>query len=338
MKFVCRKCDRRMKSEGATGAGQGTMSVATFCPSCGNRFALLANPGETLLLKALNAGLAGGDLMTRVLESAEATLPHAVDQASFSEVTPAGAWRDLAGEWVWIEPGRFVMGSPESEPGREIDEGPQHEVDVSTGYYLGKYTITRGQWEQVMGSAPWEGRSHVRSSPTLPAVFISWNDVQEFISRLNASDPAWRYRLPTEAEWEYSCRAGTGTMWSFGEDRHALGDYAWYMDSEAAPSDQSPQEVGTKLPNPWGLNDMHGNVWEWCHDVYGWSYYTSSPAVDPQGPNPDGDSPRVARGGYYRYFTRHSRSASRNARWPADRQLAVGTRLVRTEAVRKIGV
>ena len=121
MKFICTNCNWRMKSDGAVGTGDGTMSVAAFCPNCGSRFALLANPGETLLLKALNAGLAGGELLKQVLETAEATLTHAVGQAPISESTPAGDWRELAEEWVRVEPGRFVMGSPESEPGRDTD-------------------------------------------------------------------------------------------------------------------------------------------------------------------------------------------------------------------------
>ena len=330
MKFLCTNCNRRMKSDGATGPGGGNMLVAAFCSNCGSRFALLSNPGETLLLKALNAGPGGGELMQQVLQSAEETLPLAVDQAPITESTPAGNWRDMAEQWVRIEPGTFVMGSPESEPGRDTDESPQHEVAISKCFELGKYAITRGQWEEVMGTAPWSRRGRVPSSPTFPAVFISLNDVQEFISRLNASDGRWRYRLPTEAEWEYACRAGTSMMWSFGEDRHVLGNYAWYVDSEAAAEDQTPREVGTKLANPWALHDMHGNVWEWCHDVYSEGYYANSPADDPAGPDGAHDSSRVVRGGYFRYFTRHSRSASRNTRRPDDRQVALGARLVRT--------
>jgi formylglycine-generating enzyme required for sulfatase activity len=330
MKFHCTNCDKRMKSDGAFGAGGGAMSVAAFCPNCGNRFALWANPGETLLLKALNAGLSGGELMTQVLESAQATLTHAVDQAPMSESAPSVDWRDLAEEWVPVDPGSFVMGSPESEAGRDPDESPQHNVTISAGFDLGKYPVTRGQWEEVMRTAPWEGRSSGPSSPTLPAAFISWNDVEKLISRLNAADGDWRYRLPTEAEWEYACRAGTTAMWSFGEDRHALGDYAWYVDSEAEAEDQTPREVGTKRPNPWGLHDMHGNVWEWCQDVYGEDYYRDSSAIDPRGPDGGPGSSRVARGGYFRYFTRHSRSASRNTRRPDERHRAIGVRLVRT--------
>jgi len=316
-----------MKSDGASGTDGGGMSVASFCPSCGNRFALLANPGETLFLEAVNAGLAGQELMARVLESAAETRTHAVDQIA---VAPTAGWREMAAEWVWIEPGSFVMGSPELEAGREIDEDPQHEVAIERGFHLGKYTVTRGQWEDVMGTTPWALNGDAPSSPTLPAVFISWNDVQDFLARLNEVDADAAYRLPTEAEWEYACRAGTATTWSFGDDRHALGDHAWYVDSDVAEEDQSAQEVGAKRPNPWGLHDTHGNVWEWCQDVYGDGYYAESPAVDPQGPSAGPESTRVVRGGYFRYFTRHSRSASRNTRWPEDRHRAVGARLVKT--------
>ena len=305
------------------------MVVAAFCANCGNRFKLLANPGETLLLKALNAGYAGAELMSVVMGSAQATMPNAVDQIPLSEVAPAGDWQDLADEWVSVEPGTFLMGSPEPEGGREPDEGPQHEVTISTGFSMGRYTVTRGQWEDVMGSARWAGRSSVPPSPTLPATFVSLNDVQEFLLRLNTANDGWTYRLPTEAEWEYACRAGTSSMWSFGEDRHILTDHAWYVDSDLPERDQTPGEVGTKLPNPWGLRDMHGNVWEWCQGVYGENYYATSPMVDPRGPDGDPGSSRVVRGGYFRYFTRHSRSASRNTRRPDDRQRALGVRIVR---------
>ena len=330
MKFYCANCNRRMKSEGATTPGRGKMSVASFCPNCGSRFALLVNAGDTLFLRAVNAGPAGQELMAQTMKSAKATITtHEVEQTAISGSTSAASWREMAEEWVWIEPGRFVMGSPESEPGRDTDEGPQHEVAIGRGFYLGKYTITCGQWEEVMGTTPWLGRGSIPSSPTLPAGFISWNDVQDFASRLNEAGGA-RYRLPFEAEWEYACRAGTTTVWSFGEDRHALGDHAWYVDSDAAEEDQSGQEVGRKLPNPWGLHDMHGNVWEWCQDVYSDGYYADSPAVDPPGPQAVTGSTRVVRGGYFRYFPRHSRSAARNTRWPDDRQRTVGARLVRT--------
>ena len=176
-------------------------------------------------------------------------------------------------EFVWIEPGTFLMGA--------ADLGfTEHEVTISRGFYLGKYEITQGQWESVMGSNP----SYFGGS-NRPVEQVSWNDVQEFIGRLNEAAGEEVYRLPTEAEWEYACRAGTTTRWSFGDDEGQLGEYAWYTGNN---SPYGTKEVGTKRPNPWGLYDMHGNVWEWCQDWYG--SYTSDSQIDPAGPAAVGES------------------------------------------------
>ena len=329
MQFICNTCKRRMKSDEATGEGDGWMGISSFCPNCGSRFKLLSNPGETLLLKALNAGGAGQELMGNVLQSAQNTLPNAVDQETMPSLARKTDWEKLAGQWVWVEPGSFLMGSPDSEPGREPDESPQHKVVISKGFYMGKFPLTIGQWEEIMGVRDEKYLSKNTLSKTSPAVFISWNDLQEFLYRINQVDERINYRLPSEAEWEYSCRAGTDTMWSFGEDRHALGDYAWYIDSESDAENQHAWEVGLKKPNAWGLHDMHGNIWEWCNDVYDHDYYSKSPVKDPLGPKSDSLLPRIARGGYFRYFTRHSRSASRNARNPGERHRVIGARLIK---------
>ena len=119
-------------------------------------------------------------------------------------------------EFVWISPGTFQMGSPNSEAGRNSNEGPVHEVEISQGFYLGKYEITQGQWESVMGETPWSGQSYVQSNSSHPAVYISWEDMRRFAAKLNSEAGEAVYRLPTEAEWEYACRAGTQTQWSFG--------------------------------------------------------------------------------------------------------------------------
>ena len=333
MKFNCADCQTRMKFQEATGTSDGGMLVTSVCTTCRNRITLVANPGETMLLKALNAGHSGQALMAELMESVARTLTEMGEHNYPIEPTVASdrlpTWQERAEEWVWTEPGRFLMGSPESEPGRETDE-PQHEVVISRGFYLGKCSVTQGQWTEVMGTEPWSSRAGLATVPTHPAVFISWNEMQDFVSRLNAVSEQWHYRLPTEAEWEFSCRAGTTLSWSFGEDRHLLWRYAWNLDSGGDSEDQSTQEVGTKLPNPWGLHDMHGNVWEWCQDVYSAGYYLESPALDPPGPEGAPESCRVVRGGYFRYFTRHSRSAARNARWPDERHRALGARLLRT--------
>ena len=237
----------------------------------------------------------------------------------------AGPMDDI--EMVWIEPGTFQMGSPSSEPGRDSDEGPVHEVTISQGFYLGKYEVTQGQWESVMGTRPWQGRSYVRSGPNYPAVFVSWGDAQEFIRRLNTSLGSEVYRLPTEAEWEYACRAGTTTRWSFGDDESQLGDYAWYRDNAWDVGERYSHSVGTKRANPWGLYDMHGNVWEWVQDWYDRDYYRSSPSVDPAGPSSGLD--RVLRGGFFYSPAQFVRLAFRYGISPGIRYNYVGFRLLR---------
>jgi formylglycine-generating enzyme required for sulfatase activity len=227
-------------------------------------------------------------------------------------------------EFVWIEPGTFTMGSPESEPSRRGDEGPQHEVTISRGFWLGRYEITQGQWQSVMGTTPWSGQDYVQENPTHPAVFISWDDVQELVGHLNEVAGLQVYRLATEAEWEYACRAGTSTMWSFGDDEGQLGDYAWYFDNAWEAGLDHAQPVGTKLPNSWGLYDMHGNVWEWVQDWHGG--YLGEAQVDPQG-RPNGVTRMIRGGGSFHHAT-YTRSAERDNEW-SDYHLHIGARLVR---------
>lgn len=229
-------------------------------------------------------------------------------------------------EFVWIEPGTFTMGSPASEVGRDSDEGPQHQVTIRQGFWLGKCEVTQGQWQGVMGTTPWSGQSYVRANAQHPAVYISWDDAQQLIARLNAAAGSAVYRLPTEAEWEYACRAGSTTRWSFGDDEGQLGQYAWYCDNAWNAALQYAQPVGTKLPNPWGLYDMHGNVWEWCQDWYG--SYGSGPVVEPAGPA--SGSNRVIRSGGFNFSARYMRSAYRNNSTPGGRLYNVGVRLLRT--------
>jgi len=126
------------------------------------------------------------------------------------------------------------MGSPVNEPERRDNEVPQHDVTIRKGFYLGKYEMTHGQWEAVMGTTPWSGESYARANASHPAVSVSWNEVQLFIQTLNAAAGDSLYRLPTEAEWEYACRAGTTTRWLFGDDESQLTNYAWYGGSRSA--------------------------------------------------------------------------------------------------------
>ncbi len=220
-------------------------------------------------------------------------------------------------EMVLIPAGTFTMGSLESETGRESDEGPQHEVTITRPFYLSKYELTEGRWASVMG-VNLEGAG----VEEYPVAFPTWDEAQEFIARLNAAVGTDLYRLPTEAEWEYACRAGTTTAYSFGNDPELLDRYAWYVNSRVS----LPQPVGRKLPNAWGLYDMHGNVWEWCQDWYG--TYPGGPQVDPIGPS--SGTQRSFRGGSYFFGAQFARCAFRGIRASGRRGgYTIGLRLVR---------
>ena len=218
---------------------------------------------------------------------------------------------------IWIEPGTFTMGSPDSDDRAKSHEKPQHEVTITEGFYLGKYEVTQAQWASVMGGPA--------ANPNMPKANISWNDVQEFIAVLNTVQDSAVYRMPTEAEWEYACRAGTTTRFSFGDDESYLGDYAWY----GGNSGNVAHEVGGKLPNPWGLYDMHGNVFEWVQDRLDPTYYETSPPLDPPGPA-TGVS-RVVRGGCFGYGWWAERSANREDYYPHLGGAHIGVRLLRQE-------
>lgn len=161
-------------------------------------------------------------------------------------------------ELVWVGPGRFKMGADNISS----DERPTHWVTIGRGFYMGKYEVTIGQWRKVMGDLPARMKEGLeekfKSSDDLPVMRVSWDNAQEFIKRLNERDKLYVYRLPTEAEWEYACRAGTT-----GDYHGDLKDVAWYEDNSRG----STHLVGTQQPNAFGLYDMHGNVFEWCLDI-----------------------------------------------------------------------
>lgn len=219
------------------------------------------------------------------------------------------------------------MGSLGSEQGSSSNEQPQHEVVISKGFYLGKYEITQGQWETVMGTQPWVGHRFVLENSSHPAVYISWEEVQDFVHRLNQAAGDSLYRLPTEAEWEYACRAGTTTRWSFGDDEGGLKDAAWYIENAWNAGEQYAHAVGIKLANPWGLYDMHGNVWEWVEDWFG--EYSNHAQIDPTGA-PMGTR-RIQRGGSFTIGALALRSARRHGMSPSDRSHELGMRLLRIE-------
>ena len=204
-------------------------------------------------------------------------------------------------KFVWIPPGNFMMGSPKDEKERRADE-TQHKVTLTKGFYMGVYTVTQEQWQEVMGKNP----SHFKGEKNLPVDSVSWNDCQEFIKKLREKDKK-PYRLPSEAEWEFACRAGTTTPFHFGETIST--DQANY-NGEIGKNGvfrQKTTPVGSFPANAFGLHDMHGNVWQWCQDWYG--EYPQKDVVDPQGP--EKGQIRVLRGGSWFDFPEICRSACR---------------------------
>ena len=206
---------------------------------------------------------------------------------------------------VYIPAGQFLMGSPGDEAGR-TDEETQHRIKLTQGFYLGKYEVTQGQWEKVMGENPSWSRNAGKDAPV---ECVSWDDCQAFCRKLDAF-----FRLPTEAEWEYACRAGTK-----GPYAENLDDMAWYWMN----SGKITHPVGQKQPNAWGLYDMHGNVCEWCRDYYG--DYPAGAVTDPTGP--DTGSNRVYRGGSWSSDAGYCRSASRDKDHPGRKGDHLGVRL-----------
>lgn len=231
----------------------------------------------------------------------------------------------------WIPPGRFMMGSPETEVGRSGDEGPLHEVVLSTGFWLGETPVTQGLWDAVMGSNPsrFPGGDH-------PVEHLSWPECEGFIVHVNTTVTGLAARFPTEAEWEYGCRAGTKTAtWAGdlkdGEEIRSprVDRIAWYSGN----SDRATHAVGGKSPNPWGLHDMLGNVYEWCGDWYSW--YESGLVVDPRGSTTG--TLRVFRGGSWGSDAQYVRAASRFGSHPEDRVYGLGFRLARGQSPRSGG-
>jgi formylglycine-generating enzyme required for sulfatase activity len=217
-------------------------------------------------------------------------------------------------EFVWIPPGKFSMGSPSSESERDSDEGPMREVVIEKGFWMGKTEVTQAQWDKVMEDNPSEFKGG-----DLPAERVNWVDATEFC-RVLSEKTGQSYALPTEAQWEYACRAGSTTAYSFGDDPAFLQDYGWCESN----SGEQTHPVAQKLPNPWGLYDMHGNVWEWCQDLYSKDY---NPTKDGK---PSQDVFKVLRGGSWSYGARLCRSANRDHDAPLARAAFDGCRLVRT--------
>jgi len=218
---------------------------------------------------------------------------------------------------VLVPKGTFMMGSPIEEEGRENDEY-QHEVTISKDYYMGVYEVTQSQYEKVIGTNPsyFQGEIVGGQNGSLPVEQVSWEDAVEFCKRLSEFPEEKRagriYRLPTEAEWEYACRAGTKTAFSFDDEPGLLPEYGWFSRNT---SDRT-HTVGLHEPNAWGLYDMHGNLWEWCNDWCG--EYPKDATSDPSGPTQG--TVRVIRGGGWYSVAANCRSARRLGRNPTERK------------------
>jgi uncharacterized protein (TIGR02996 family) len=242
-----------------------------------------------------------------------------------------------------IPPGRFRMGSPSSEKDRMEDEGPLHEVEITQAFYLGVFPVTQAQYETVMGRNPsffcttGHGKDSVAGLDTssFPVEQVSWDDALAFVERLSAlpekKEQGRKYRLPSEAEWEYACRGGSAssTAVAFGHRLSSTqanfhGSYP-YGGAEEGPSLEHSCKVGSYAPNAFGLYDMHGNVWEWCLDWYAEDYYATSPRENPPGPSEG--SNRVIRGGDWDDSGRDCRSAYRFWHSPVHRLDTIGFRV-----------
>ena len=304
-------------------------------------------PPELAKLAYRNAAevRAGPDLQThlkRLIDGLERLLPERKageelkqKEEQKREAVPKTYTNSIGMEFVLIPAGSSKMGSKLStieliqKYGGSADwyecEYPQHKITISKEFYLQSTAVTQGQWEKVMVDNPSRFKD---CGEDCPVEYVSWYDAQEFIKKLYEIEKTVKYRLPTEAEWEYACRAGTNTEWSFGDDASQLSEYAWFIDN----SKDRTHSVGTKKRNTWGLYDMHGNVWEWVeddwHDTYDGAPSDGSAWIDePRGAD------RVIRGGGWGFYAPYCRSVFRDISLPDDRDDFIGFRLARSVAL-----
>lgn len=207
-------------------------------------------------------------------------------------------------EFVWIPSGRFFRGSETGDP----DEKPVREIRISQGFWMGRFEVTKAQWVAVLRTRPWDGERYANPDPKSAASHISFENAEKFLRALEQKGGKG-FRLPTEAEWEFACRAGSKSAYPFGDDAARLVDYAWYRANAMDKGQEREQAVGKKKPNAWGLYDMLGNTYEWCSDWYSEEFYRTGPAVDPRCDVPGRN--HVVRGGAWFYDARGCRAANR---------------------------
>ena len=288
---------------------------------------LSGETNATLTIPDANASQHDGNytlVVTNDFGSVEQNLVLDVNESRTYHTVPSAANMAM----IWVEPGTFTMGSPTTETGRSTNE-TEHDVSLTKGFYLGKYEVTQAQYEAVMSgntNSLSATPSNWPNNPNRPVEQVSWDDVQIFLTRLNASEQAagrlpsgWSYVLPTESQWEYACRAGTTTVYSWGDTID--GSKANYSISGLSQT----TDVGQYAANPWGFFDMHGNVFEWTADWYGATYPTGNPVVDPTGEA--SGSTRVRRGGSCNSVGSSLRSARRLDYAPGARHFSIGLRV-----------
>lgn len=326
---------RLMAEGGSLGSAAGTQAF----PGLASGMAFAAAAGIWDPVRGLYQAQGPGPQPLASGATAQASIAYAGAPSlrfALPDAANPGATVDLV--LAQVPAGTFLMGSPEGEKGSHLDEQPAHAVTLSRPYYAGEFPVTQAQWRAVMGANPsefsQEGSGSATDDFTRPVECVSWTDVVQagtgFLDRLNAATAASRppgtaFRLPTEAEWEWACRAGTATRYYWGDDPSCAGLplYGWFS-LNAGATTHAVGSLGPASANPFGLFDLAGNVWEWCRDWYG--PYAAGAATDPQGPA--SGTYRVVRGGSWYEGPVECRSASRGYSGPGDRFSSIGLRVV----------
>ena len=287
---------------------QGSHPMVTASVGASVRFL-----GRAFLFASAFTGLVSSIVLFITSQAANGSKPDdrgegaGASKAQTSDIGKEGSVRydnELKLKLVWCPRGTFTMDDSISKPGninQTIRIAPV-KVTLTQGYWIGKYPVTQAEWRRLMKTKPWRGRFSTRIGDRLPATYITWNDAMDFCRKLTERERragrlsnAWEYTLPTEAQWERACRAGTETRYCFGDDASKLSEYAWFYDNSYKVGDNHLHAVGAKKANRWGIHDMHGNVCEWCRD----HYVEKLPGGrDPEvKAEPSGDTLRVSRSG-----------------------------------------